>query len=295
MNLKILLPVLALAGGLAFPIRLPAQSSPVNFPAASPLCVIKQRIGLTDVEVAYSRPGVKNRTIFGGIVPYGAVWRTGANMATTISFSTPVRLEGNDIPAGKYSLFTIPGPDEWTIILNKNANQWGAFQYNSNDDIVRFNVTPVTLDDTTIETFMIEFDKIKDDSAVLLLVWDTTAVPIHLKVDVVQTLVPQIEAAMAAPGRKSDGFYFQSAAFYYDHDLDLNKALAWVNAGLADNPRIAFEMLHLKAEILAKQGDSAGAIAAAKQSSDLAARAEGPASSFIWMNQELISNLQQSK
>jgi hypothetical protein len=292
MNQKTLLSVLALVGGLAVPSHLSAQSSPVSFPAASPICTIKQRIGLTEVEVVYSRPGIKDRTIFGGIVPYGRVWRTGANMATRITFSTPVKLEGNDIPAGAYSLFTIPGTTEWTIIINKQANQWGAFEYNSNDDIVRFNVKPVTLDDTTVETFMIEFDQVRDDSAVLMLVWDKTVVPVRLKVEVVRKLVPQIEAAMAAPGKKSDGFYFQAAAFYYDHDLDLNKALGWVNAGLADNPRIAFEMLHLKAQILAKQGDKAGAIAAAKQSTDLAVKSEGPGSSFIWMNQELISNLQ---
>ncbi len=292
MNLKILLSVLALAGGLAFPSYLSAQSSPVNFPAASPTCTIKQRVGMTDIEVVYSRPGVKDRTIFGGLVPYDQVWRTGANSATKITFSTPVKLEGNDIPAGTYSLFTIPGEDQWTVIINKEAKQWGAFAYNSNEDLVRFNVTPKTFDDTTVETFMIEFDKIRDDSALLLLMWDKTVVPIRVEVDVVARVQSQIEAAMAAPGKKSDGFYFQSAAFYYDHDLDSNKALAWVNAGLADNPRIAYEMLHLKAEILAKQGDKAGAIAAAKKSSELAIKSEGPGSSFVWMNQQLISSLQ---
>jgi hypothetical protein len=287
-----LLLVLVLAGGLAFPSESLAQSSSVNFPAASPACTIKQRIGLTDIQVVYSRPGVKGRTIYGGIVPYNTVWRTGANTATKISFSTPVKLEGNDVPAGTYSLFTIPGADEWTIIINKEANQWGAFQYNSNDDLVRFTVTPQTLTDTTLETFMIEFNQIRDDSAILMLVWDKTVVPIHLQVDLVSKLVPQIEAAMAAPGKKSDGFYFQAATFYYDHDLDLNKALGWVNKGLADKPRIAFEMLHLKAQILAKQGDKAGAIDAARQSTELSIKAEGPDNSIEWMNQQLISNLQ---
>lgn len=292
MNLKTPLLALAVAGGLLFPSHLFAQPSPVNFPAASPGCTIKQRVGLTDIEVTYSRPGIKGRTVYGGIVPYGAVWRTGANSATKITFSTPVRLEGNDIPAGTYSLFTIPGTNEWTIIINKQAKQWGAFQYNSKEDLVRFNVTPLTMDDTTVETFMIEFDQIRDDSAVLMLVWDKTVVPIRVKVDVVNTVVAQIDAAMAAPGKKLDGFYFQAAQFYFDHDLDLNKALNWVNAGLADNPMIAFEMLHLKAQILAKQGDKAGAIAAAKQSTELANKAEGPGNSIEWMNQQLISSLQ---
>ena len=291
MNSKALLFALVLAGGLVGASRLAAQTPTVNFPAASPACTLKQRVGLTDIEIVYSRPGVKNRTIYGSIVPYGQVWRTGANQATKITFSTPVKLEGNDIPAGTYALFTIPGETEWTIIISKNAAQWGAFQYNQKDDLVRFKVVPVTLPQT-IETFTIEFNHIRDESAVLDLVWEKTVVPVRLEVDVTGKLMPQIEAAMAAPGNKSDGFYFQAATFYYNHDLDQKKALDWVNAGLADNPRIAYEMLHLKAQILAKQGDKAGAIAAAKQSSELAIKAEGPGSSFVKMNQDLIASQQ---
>jgi len=291
MNSKTLLFALLFVGGLVFIPRLSAQSSPVNFPAASPACTLKQRVGLTDIEIVYSRPGVKDRTIFGGIVPYGQVWRTGANQATKITFSTPVKLEGHEIPAGTYALFTVPGENEWTIIISKNTNQWGAFQYNGKDDLVRFQVTPATLTDTTLETFCIEFNRVRDESAVLTLVWDKTVVPIRLEVDVSSTLVPQIEAAMAAPGKKQAGLCFQAATFYYNHDLDLKKALTWVDAGLEGQPRIAYEMLHLKAQILAKQGDKAAAMAAAKQSSELAIKAEGPGSSFVKMNDDIISSL----
>jgi hypothetical protein len=291
MNPKMLRSLVVAMSGLTLALGLQAQTPAVNFPAASPACTIKQRVGLTDIEIVYSRPGVKNRTIFGGIVPYGQVWRTGANQATKVTFSTPVKLEGTDIPAGTYALFTIPGEKEWTVIINKGAAQWGAFQYNEKDDVVRFKVTPVTLAET-VETFTIEFNRIRDESAVLNLVWEKTVVPISLEVDVTSKLVPQIEAAMASPDKKQDGFYFQAATFYYNHDLDLKKALDWVNAGLADNSRISYEMLHLKAQILAKQGDKAGAIAAAKQSSELAIKAEGPGSSFVKMNQDLISSLQ---
>ena len=262
----------------------------MNFPAASPACTLKQRVGLTDITVVYSRPSVKGRTIFGGIVPYGAVWRAGANQATKISFSTPVKLEGNEIPAGNYSLFAIPGEQEWTIIISKNMNQWGAFQYSTNDDLVRFPVTPVSLRDASVETFAIEFNRIRDESALLELVWDKTVVPIRLTVDVTDKIVPQIEAAMAAPGKKQDTFLFQAATFYYNHDLDSKKALEWVNTALESNSRIAYEYLYLKAQILAKQGDKAGAIAAAKQSSELAVKAEGPSSSFVKMNADLISS-----
>lgn len=291
MNPKTLCRLVVVISGLSLVLGLQAQTPRIDFPAASPACTLKQRIGLTDVEVDYSRPGVKGRVVFGGIVPYGVVWRTGANQATRITFSTPVQLDGHEIPAGTYALFTIPGEDEWTIIINQDANQWGAFQYNEKDDLLRFKVTPVTLAED-IETFTIEFNHIRDESAVLNLVWDKTVVPIRLQVDVAGKLVPQIKAAMSSPGKKSDGFYFQAATFYYDHGLDLKQALDWVNAGLADNPRIAFEMLHLKAQILAKQGDKAGAIAAAKQSTELAVKAEGPENSFVRMNQDLISSLQ---
>src|ERR1022692_3393350 len=207
MNSKTLLFALALTGFLSFPLWLSAQTPAVNFPAASPACTLKQRVGLTDIEIVYSRPGVKGRTIFGGIVPYGQVWRTGANQATKIIFSTPVKLEGNEIPAGTYALFTIPGENEWTIIISTNAAQFGAFQYNQKDDFARFKVTPATLKDTSVETFAIEFNRIQDESAVLELVWDKTVVPIHMEVEVTGKLVTQIEATMAVPGKKSDAFY----------------------------------------------------------------------------------------
>src|SRR5271170_7845168 len=282
--------LVALACGLMFVPESPAQTPQVDFPAASPACTLKQRVGLTDIEIEYSRPGIKGRTIFGGIVPYGQVWRTGANQATKITFSTPVKLNGQDVPAGSYALFTIPGEDEWTVILSKNSSQFGAFQYDPKDDLVRFKVIPVELAET-IETFTIEFNRLRDDSAELNLIWDKTVVPLKIEIELTSKLVPQIEAAMASPGKKSAGFYFQAATFYYNHDQDLNQALSWVNTGLADQPGIAFEMLHLKAQILAKQGDKAGAIAAAKQSSELSIKAEGPDNSFVKMNQDLINSL----
>ena len=291
MNSKTLLFALSVAGVLVFPSRLSAQTPAVNFPAASPACTLKQRIGLTDFEIVYSRPGVKGRTIFGGIVPYDRVWRTGANQATKISFNTPVKFNGTAIPAVTYALFTIPAEQEWTVIINKGATQWGAFQYDEKADVTRFKVKPVMLTDTTLETFTIEFNQIRDESAVLNLVWDKMVIPIHLEVDVSSKLVPQIEAAMSSPGKKEAGLCFQAATFYYNHDLDLKKALAWIDAGLESQPRIAYEMLHLKAQILAKQGDKAGAIAAAKQSSELAIKAEGPGSSFVKMNDDIISSL----
>lgn len=270
--------------GLFFTSSLPAQTPKLEFPAASPACTLKQRIGLTDIEIAYSRPGKKGREIFGGLVPYGQVWRTGANAATKISFSTPVKLNDTDIPAGTYALFTIPGENEWTIILNKGVGQWGAFQYDPKADVARFKVSamPIPL---TMETFTIEFVQVQDESAVLDLVWDTTVVPIKLEVDVTDKLLPQIESVMASDAKQKP--YFQSAQFYYDHGLDLAKASKWVDAALAE--REAHYILHLKAKILARQGDKVGAIAAAKRSSELASKANDPG--YVKLNEDLIASL----
>src|SRR5215471_15818281 len=123
-----------IAAGLALAAGAFGQAQQNIFPSASPSCTLKQRIGLTDIEIVYSRPGVKDRTIFGGIVPFGQVWRTGANQATKISFSTPVKFNGAEVPAGTYALFTIPGEQEWTVILNRTTNQWGSFRYDEKTD-----------------------------------------------------------------------------------------------------------------------------------------------------------------
>ena len=276
--------------GWVFATGLFAQAPKVDFPAASPTASLKQHVGLTDIEIVYSRPGVKGRTIYGGIVPYNVVWRTGANASTKISFSTPIKLNGTQVPAGKYALYTIPGEKEWIVIISKDTNSFGAFSYKPENDVARLTATPVKLAEP-VETFTIDFNDIRDESATLNLAWEKTRVPIRLEVEVVSAVVPQLEAAMASPDKKSAGFYYQAATFNFNHGLDLKKALAWLDAGLADKPRIAYELLNLKAKILAKQGDKEGAIAAAKQSSELAIQAEGPASSFVKMNQDLISSL----
>jgi Protein of unknown function (DUF2911) len=289
-NLKLSLAAMAAFAGVVT-TNLPAQTPPaVEFPAPSPASTLKQRVGLTDVEIVYSRPGVKGRKIFGGLIPYGEVWRTGANASTKISFSEAVKLNGTDIPAGKYALYTIPGEKEWTVIIYKDTSLWGNTSYKPSDELARIKASPVKLKEP-VESFTIDFADLHDESATLNITWDTTRVPVKIETPLTDALVPKIEAAMSAPGKKAPGLCYQAAGFYYDHGQDLKKALAWVDEGLADKPNISFELLHLKAEILAKQGDKAGAIAAAKESTELALKAEGPNSSFARMNQDLISKL----
>lgn len=263
---------------------LPAQTAKVEFPAPSPACTIKQRVGLTDIQIDYSRPGVKGRTIFGGIVPYGQVWRTGANQATKITLSTAVKLNGTDVPAGTYALFTIPGENEWTIIINKGTAQWGAFQYNEKDDVVRFKATPEPLD-FSVESFMIEFNTLRDESAQMDLLWDHTMVPIKVEIELTSKLVPEIEAVMASDDKNKP--YYQTAMFYYDHGQDLHKASQWVDAAIAQ--REAHYIVYLKAEILARLGDKAGATAAAKRSIELAIKAKD--TGYVKLNEDLIASL----
>jgi hypothetical protein len=284
MNSKLLRFVAAIVGGLIFAASAPAQTPKIDFPAPSPACTIKQRVGLTDIEIAYSRPSMKDRVIFGNVVPFGTVWRTGANNATKITFSTPVKLNDTEVAAGAYALYTIPGENEWTIILNKGVGKSGT-QYDEKEDVVRFKTTPVSLRDTSIETFTIEFNHLRDESAVINLVWEKTVVPIKVELDVTSKLLPQIEAVMAAEGGNKP--YFQAAMFYYDHGQDLSKAKEWVEAAIKQ--REAYYIVHLKAKILAKLGDKEGAIAAANRSIELAKTAKD--SAYVKLNDDLISSL----
>lgn len=152
---------------LIFTYTAKAQDNP---PRLSSKASVSQTVGYTDVTVDYGRPGVKGRVIWGGLVPYDEVWRTGANEATAISFSTDVKLNGNLIPAGRYSLFTIPTEGDWTVILNKVDNQWGAFKYDQNEDLIRFKVTPVK--SNFVEWMSFRFDNMKPYSADLAFEWE---------------------------------------------------------------------------------------------------------------------------
>jgi hypothetical protein len=260
----------------------------IDFPAASPASTLKQRVGLTDIEVVYSRPSLKGRVMIGGIDPYGVVWRTGANSATQISFSTPVTFGGSPVDAGTYELFSIPGKDEWTVILQKPMHQWGSYTYDQKNDVVRVT-SQTTLHTEPVETFTIGFGPVTDESAILYLVWGQVRVPVEIKVDVVDTVVPQIKAVMAGNGKKP---YLQSALFYYDHNIDLQTAAAWVDAAIAEKPDELFFYYYQKARILAKLGDKAGAQAAAQQSMDLAAKDTTPArEEYFRLNQAVLDGL----
>jgi hypothetical protein len=286
MNSKILSLSLAVGSGLLFASHALAQgaAAKLEFPAPSPGCTIKQRVGLTDVEVTYSRPSAKGREIFGGVVPFDKVWRTGANQATKVVFSTDVKLNGTNVSAGTYALMTIPAKDEWTIIINKPAEQGGPFKYDEKNDVVRFKAKPVKVA-RALETFTIEFNDIHEDSSLINLSWDKTEVPIKLEVVFVEKLLAQIESVMASDAK--DKPYFQAAAFYLNHGQDLKKAKEWIEIALKE--RDAYYMVFVKAQILNKLGDKEGAIAASKHSTELAEKANDGA--YVRLNAEFMSKL----
>ena len=270
-----------------YSVALGKPAAQIDFPQLSPTETLKQRIGLTDIEVVYSRPSARGRVMLGGNNPYGDVWRTGANSATRVSFSTAVTLQGSNVDAGTYELFTIPGKDEWTVILQKAGDQWGAYTYDPKNDVVRVTAKPVTLAEP-VETFTIDFNDIRGDSATLDLIWETTRVPVSLGVDVVGIVVPEIDAAMASPGKKP---YAQAAMFYLEHKLDLDKANGWIDAAMAEQPD-TFYLVYWKARILAAKGDKSGAETAARRSIELASKTTGPAKDeYIRLNEALIAGL----
>lgn len=236
------------------------QSAPV-VPPTNPAAVVQQRVGLTDIEVRFNRPSVRGRAVFGALVPYDQVWRTGSDSSTKVTFSTDVTVQGVAVQAGTYELFSIPGRDTWTVILQKNQTQWGSYSYDPARDLVRVAVAPRHSAET-IESFAIDFRDVTRDAATMVIGWERVQVPVRISIDVVAQVVPRIQEAMKAEGRRP---YFLAAMFYFENDLDLAQAAEWMAAALAEQPG-HIGMLHRQALILEKKGDYASALAAAERS-----------------------------
>jgi hypothetical protein len=277
-------------GFLVSALALPTWSSAqIEFPAASPAGVVKQRVGLTDVAIEFNRPSAHGRVVFGGLVPYDAVWRTGANTSTKLTLSTAAKINGAEVAAGTYELFTIPGRDEWTVIVHQNKSQWGSYAYDAANDVVRVTAKPIHLD-RAVETLSFEINDVQSKSATLNLSWEHTLVPVTIEVDPAGVLVPQIEAVMASDAEKKP--YFAAAMFYYDSDLDLTDAVTWMAKAVEAQPK-AYWMIYRQGLVLAKSGDKAGAMAAAKRSLELvAAQPAGEIrEEYTRLNEALIERL----
>ena len=284
--------IVSVAGAL-FAASLFAQAPKLDIPEPSPTATLKQRVGLTDIEITYSRPGMKGRKIFGerakgSLEDWGEIWRVGANNATKVVFSTPVKIGGTELPAGTYGMFALLGQNEWTIILNKISAQWGAYSYNQKDDVLRVpaKVTKLT---QAVETLTIDINDIRDESATLNIAWENTRVTLPFQVDVVGPVQAQIEAVMASDAAKKP--YVPAAMFYLDHRLDLKKAAAWMEAAIAAQPD-AFYYVYRLAKVQAAMGDKAAALASANKSIEMAAKAP-PAlrDEYTGLNKALIATL----
>ena len=261
----------------------------IQMPAGSPTFELKGTVGLSEVKVVYSRPSAKGRTVFGDLVPFGEVWRTGANASTKLTFSKDVMLEGKAVPAGEYALYTIPGEKESTIIISKNTSWWGSLGYDSKDDLVRFSV-PTKHPSSHYETFTISFSDFTSNSAKLNMKWEKTKMVFTIESEVDKYVMADIKAQLIDQTPTNAGLYFQSATYYYDNKKDAKLALDWANKAIeASGEQKKYWEYHLKAKLLARLGKKADAISIAKESMDLAKKGGNP--DYVRLNEKLISGL----
>lgn len=253
-----------MALAFAFCLGLNADAQTIKMPAPSPSSTVKQAVGLSDITVEYSRPSAKGRTVFGDVVPFDALWRTGANMATKVTFGEDVKIDGKAVPAGTYSLFSIPGKTEWTVILNKNTKLGGTNGYSEAEDQLRFKVKPRMKTDKT-ETFTIDFTNLKPTQATMELTWENTSVAFDITTEIDEKVMKNIETVMAKDGRP----YHQAASYYYDNKKDMKQALDWATKAFEYNPEAYWSGM-LKAKIQLELKDYKGAIATAEQVKTLA-------------------------
>jgi len=252
-------------------------------PAPSPAVTIKQDFALSSVEISYSRPGVKDRKVFGDLVPYGKVWRTGANAATTITFGEEVTIGGKKVPAGKYGLLSIPGQNEWTIIISRQTNVTSPAAYKQSEDVVRLQATADKLP-FPIETFMIFFNDVKPSSMDVVIAWENTVVSFPVTANIDKNVMLQIDQLM-----KSDNPpYFQAAMYYLETGRSMDKVLSWMDKAIEQTPN-AFWIYHNKANALARNGKKKQAVEAARKSIALAKEAKND--DYVALNEKLIASL----
>jgi hypothetical protein len=252
-------------------------------PQPSPKCTINQMVGLTDVEIEYSRPGTKGRNIFGDLVPFGKVWRTGANSNSTISFSEDVVIDGKTLKKGKYALFTLPKVESWEVIFYSKTDNWGNPEvWDEADVALRASVVPEMLT-RNIESLTIDISNLDNNFAYLNIAWEKTLVSLKFEVPTQKMAMASIDKVLAGP---SAGDYFSAAQFYLQSNGDLTKALTYVNKALELKKESPYWYTKLKSLIQAKLGDKKGAIETAKIS--LAAAKVAKNNDYIKMNEDNI-------
>jgi hypothetical protein len=259
------------------------QAQGLRTPQPSPSQTIKQDLGIGSVELSYSRPSMRGRKIYGELVPFGKVWRTGANSATILTFSDSVTIGGTALAPGKYGLLSIPEKDQWTLILSKQLDVTSPAAYKQESDAARIVVKPTTLKDP-VETFTMQFANVKSTTADLQIMWDNTAVSLPIVTNVENRIMAQIHNMMNTDNRP----YFQAAMYYMETGKDVNQALTWLNKALEQNPD-AFWVHHQKANALAKLGKKDEARKTALKSIELAKAQNN--NDYVQLNEKLLASL----
>ena len=253
----------------------------IKVPAPSPGQTIKQDFSLSAIEVVYSRPVIKGRKIFGDIVPFGKLWRTGANSPTKFTFGEDVKVAGQSLKAGSYQVISIQSEKSWVIIFSKGTN--GVFNYNASEDVLKVTVPSTTLA-SSVESFSIQFSDVSTNKLNIQMAWEKTSVSIPVETDVDSKIMGSIDRAMNIDSKP----YFEAASYYFETGRDIKKALEWATKAAEANPT-AYWVFHLKAKIQVKTGDKVGAKATALKSIELAKA--GKNDDYVALNQKLIDSL----
>lgn len=273
--------ILSLATATALFLGTQMSSAQVKLPPASSVQTVTQSLGIKNIVLSYQRPNVNNRQIFGALVPYGEVWRTGANTIPNLTLEEEVTIEGQTVPAGTYGLFTIPNKNEWTIILSKNPKQWGAYEYKKGEDFLRFNVKTENLA-KKVETFTIAFEDATPKSTQVTLAWENTKVGFKITTDQSKEIIANIEKGMLGENKP----YLPAAQYYLNNNLDLKKAVEWISKADEGNTS-APHIKYWKSKILAKAGDKDGAKQAAQEGIKMATEKNNP--EYIKLNTEALN------
>jgi hypothetical protein len=277
--------ILTICAAFILGAQVTAQS--LKVPTKSPASTIKQGFGLSEVTVEYNRPSARGRIIFGDVVPFGTIWRTGANASTKITFGEDVSINGTKVAAGTYAIFSIPTKDSCTVMLNKNLKTWGTDGYSEADDVVRLAIKSQKITEK-VETFTIQFANVKETTMTVEMLWENTKVSFDVAVDVDEKVMKNIESVMAKDSRP----YHQAASYYFDNKKDLNKALEWATKSFEMNPTAYWTGL-LKAKIQLELKDFKGATATAEQVKKLATADNDPA--YIKGAEEVIAAAKKGK
>lgn len=242
-------------------------------PRPSPKSNLVQQIGITDLTLSYSRPGVKGRAIWGALVPYDTPWRTGANEATTFTTTDPITVDGKALAAGTYSFFTIPTAGDWTVIFSRQQGQWGAYEYDPKEDAARVTVKPTAAD--PVEWMQFTFDDMTANSANLTLRWEKLKVVVPIAVDVNGLSLARARTEIGAAKPDDWRTPYRAAQYSFDNSVALDEGAKWLDKSIAIEP--AYSNLNLKARWLAKDGDTKGAIATGNKAIEINQKAKTPA------------------